>query len=609
MFDTPPRTFGLEDGLPRVPVPDLEASAEQLLEWCAPLLSEGQLAETKAAVAELLAAGSPGRAAYARIQEYDAAAGVHSWLDRFWCDRYLGRRVPTAINANFMFLLHDRSGDQHERAAGLIMGALSHKFAVDQERLPITMQRGTPLSMEQHKYLFSSTRIPGLERDRVRTPYSEDWPGPSRERHVVVLVDAHLFRLDVISAEGVPHTLEELSTALAEIARSATDRGQGVGHLTSLDRSEWARTRERLLGNHPDNRGAMDVVERALVAICLERSSPDGLEATCNELLAGDSGNRWFDKAVSFVVFPNGRAGVQGEHCKIDGTTITELIDAVAVPEDQEHERTAGAQPQGSPAWSRVDFVLDDGLRADIRRAEESFRAAAGDVVGRLVDLTGVGSDLPKKLGVSPDAFAQLTFQLAHHRAKRSLGATYESISMRRYHHGRTEAMRVVTPEIVRFIEAMADPGADPVARAALARAAATAHVARAKDCQDGRAPEQLIWELQLEERRHGLDSRMAVHESPGWRIMRDDCLSTSSAPTSNVVILGFGATSARCIGVSYQMLPQRFTLYLSTPAAVADGMASFAEELPGAIDDLAELLRGAPEDPAQPPGRADSAP
>jgi carnitine O-acetyltransferase len=609
MFDTPPRTFGSEDRLPRVPVPDLEASAAQLLEWCAPLLSEGELAETKAAVAELLTPESPGRAAYARIQEYDATAGVHSWLDRFWDDRYLGRRAPTAINANFMFLLHDRPGDQHERAAGLVMGALDHKLAVDQERLPVTMQRGTPLSMEQHKYLFSSTRIPGVDRDRARTPYSEDWPGPSRERHVVVLVDAHLFRLDVIGPDGVPHTLEELSDALAEIARSATDRGQGVGHLTSLDRSEWARTRERLLEHHPGNRAAMDVVERALVAICLERSSPEGLEATCNELLAGDSGNRWFDKAVSFVVFPDGRAGVQGEHCKLDGTTMTELIDALAAREDREHERTAGAQRQGPPAWSRVDFVLDDGLRADVRRAEESFRASAGDVVGRLVDLTGVGSDLPKELGVSPDAFAQMTFQLAHHRAKGFLGATYESISLRRYHHGRTEAMRVVTPEIVRFVEAMADPESGPVVRAGLARAAATEHVARAKGCQDGRAPEQLIWELQLEERRHGFDSRMAVHESPGWRIMRDDFLSTSSAPTSNVVILGFGATSAQCIGVSYQLLPQQFTLYLSTPAAVADGMARFAEELPRAIEDLAGVLRDGSQDPAQLPDPSGSAP
>jgi carnitine O-acetyltransferase len=519
---------------------------------------------------------------------------VHSWLDDFWRDRYLGRRARNAINANFMFLMHDRPGDQYHRAAALIMGSLDHKAAVDQERLPVTTQRGAPLSMVQHRYLFSSTRIPGAVRDHARTPYSEQWPGPSRERHVLVLVNGHLFRLDVIGAEGVPHTLDELSTALAEIADSVTDRGQCVGHLTSLDRAEWAQVRERLLEHHPDNLDVVDVVERALLAICLEGSSPDGLEAACNELLAGDSGNRWFDKSVSFIVFPSGRAGVQGEHCKLDGTTITEFIDAVVAHNDSGHD-AAGGKPQGPPTWSRLDFVLDDGLRADIRRAGESFDALAHDTVGRLVDLTGVGSDLPKKLAVSPDAFAQLAFQLAHHRAKGFVGATYESISLRRYHHGRTEAMRVVTPEIVRFIQAMADPASDRAARAALARAAATEHVARAKACQQGQAPEQLIWELQLEERRHGRDSGLAIHESPGWLTMRDDYLSTSSSPTSNVVILGFGATSARCIGVSYQMLPQRFTLYLTTPAPIADGMARFAEEMPGAIEDLAALLADGP--------------
>jgi carnitine O-acetyltransferase len=603
MTDTPPTTFGFEDSLPRVPIPDLEASGARFLEWCAPLLTEEQLATTRATVDEFLAPDSPARAGYARILEREATPGVHSWLDEFWRDRYLGRRVRTAINANFFFLLHDYAGGQFERASGLIMGALDHKSAIDEERFPPTTQRGSPLSMDQHKYLFSSTRIPSIERDHPRTPYTAEWPGPSTERHILVLVLGNLFRLNVIGPEGVPHTLDELAGALKAIAGSVTGRGPGVGHLTSLDRADWAQVRERLLAHHPDNRDAMDVVERALIAICLELSSPDGVPATCDELLAGDSGNRWFDKAISFVVFPNGRAGLQGEHSNLDGTTVAEFIESVVRRSHTEHAQAAGARSQGQPEWSPVAFVLDDALSADIQHAHQSFEQFSEQATGELVDIPGFGSNVPKQLGMSPDAFMQLAFQLSHHRAKGFLGATYESISMRRYHHGRTEAMRVVTPEIVAFVDAMADPATGPAERAAFARAAAAEHVARAKGCQTDQAPEQLIWELQLEERRHGLDSQLAIYDSPGWQIMRDDYLSTSTVSSAHVVILGFGATSGRCIGVAYQLLPDHLTIYLSTPTPIADGMVMFIAELPRAIDDLAAVLRNASEEPA---GRAD---
>ena len=54
---------------------------------------------------------------------------------------------------------------------------------------------------------------------------------------------------------------------------------------------------------------------------------------------------------------------------------------------------------------------------------------------------------------------------------------------------------------------------------------------------------------------------------------MRDDYLSTSSAPSENIQYFGFGSTSSRCIGVAYVLLPDRFNLYLSTPPPVAEQM------------------------------------
>lgn len=594
-----PRTFGNEDDLPHVPLPTLEDTCARFLTWCAPLLTADELSATETAVAEYLKPDGPSRVLHRALQEFDA--GAHSWLDVFWPYRYLGRRDRIALNANFFFLFQPSGEGQVERAAGLVAGALHFKGLVDREELPPDTQRGpdgpAALSMEQNKYLFSATRIPGVEVDSARTPYTDEHPGPSPERHVVVFRRGRMFRLDVIGPDGAPHDLGEIRAALQRIVDTTepADPGTSVGHLTTKARAEWAASRARLaeLG---DNAALLDTVERALFCVSLEDVAPATALEASDQLLHGESAHRWFDKATTLIVFADGSAGFNGEHCKLDGTTVVGFVDFLLTTPGAEHARAAGARPQGEPRADELVWTLDDALRDDVTAAGEAFAQYAAATATTTLSIEGFTSEDAKALRCSPDAFAQLAFQLAHRRSKGLTGATYESIATRRFHHGRTEAMRVVTPEVVRFVDTMLDPAADDDARRAAFRAAAQAHVTRARQCQAGDAPEQHLWELQLIQRRRGAElgvtEPLALYDSPGWVIMRDDYLSTSAVPSPNVQFFGFGSTSATCIGVGYALMPTRFDLYLSTPAAVADRMHDFAGHLRDAIAELSELLR-----------------
>ena len=598
------RTFGNEAILPRVPLPDLESSCERFLTWCAPLLTSGQLKQTRDAVEEFLAPGSPARVLHAALERYDAEPGVHSWLDMFWPDRYLGRRDRIALNANFFFLFRDgpRTGGtdgtddpQVARAAQLVAAAVDFKLRLDDERIPPAVQRGTPLSMEQHKFLFSETRIPGKEQDTVRAPYSAQHPGPSRARHIVVFVAGRVVRLDVVGPDGRPYPVHEIGTALRAAQQAAAvpaGSAESVGHLTTMARAEWADRRQQLLALDPANAQALETVEAALFCLCLDALAPQDTLQTCDHLLHGDSANRWFDKSLSLIVFADGRAGINVEHCGLDGTTMLSFVDDIL---GRSAADLCGPFATGRPAVELVEFVLDDDLRTAVRAAGESFAAYAADTATTVVSFGDFGADRAKKLGISPDAFVQLAYQLAHQRAKGHVGATYESIATRQYRHGRTEAMRVVTPEVLEFVAAMDDPDTDDAARRGVFRAAAQAHVARAKDCQQGRAPEQHLWELQLIQRRRGGElgaiEPLALYASPGWVIMRDDYLSTSSAPSTNIEYFGFGSTSSHCIGVAYVLLPERLNIYLSTPRQVAPQLAAFIGELRRAIGELVALL------------------
>jgi carnitine O-acetyltransferase len=589
-----PRTFGNEELLPRVPLPTLDESRALFLEWCAPLLTAEQCAETETALSAFL--DGPAPVLHAALERYDATPGVDSWLDEFWEDRYLGRRDRIALNANFFFLFADSGQTQLERAADLVAGTLAYKRLIDTEELAPVLQRGRPLSMEQNRYLFSACRIPGELRDTARTPYTPEWPGPSRERHILVFHRGKIHRLDVIGENGTPHPVEEIEAGLRAVVAASTGRGQGVGALTTKARADWARSRQALLALDPRNRAALDEVETALLCICLEDEMPEGPRAAGDQLLHGDSGNRWFDKSVSLIVFPDGTAGYNGEHCRLDGTTVIAYLDTLLDPAAT-RPWLPDAQPQGVPEPVPVEFVLDDALRADVRAAAEDFTAYAADTASEIVSVPGYGAELAKSRGMSPDAFAQMAFQLVHRRSRGRLGATYESIATRQFRHGRTEAMRVVTPEIDRFVTAMEDPAADVGTRGAALRAAADAHVRRARDCQAGRAPEQHLWELQMIHRRHGAELGVAgplpFYDSPGWRILRDDYLSTSAVPSPYVRYWGFGSTSPTCIGVAYAVLPDRLNVYLSTPRAVRDQLTDFAAELPRAVHEMAEVLAG----------------
>jgi carnitine O-acetyltransferase len=591
------RTFGNEDRLPRVPLPALEESCKRFISWCAPLLTSRELAATETAVNAFLRPHGPGRKLHSALQEYDASDGVHSWLDTFWPYRYLGRRDRIALNANFFFLFADSGEQQLDRAAGLIAAAVDYKLRLDEELVEPVVQRGQPLSMEQNKFLFSSTRIPGREQDTVRTPYSAQWPGPSRARHIVVFFRGNMFRLDVLGGDGQCHNLDELKDGLRAIMDAgevAAGPGASVGHLTTKARAEWAASREALLACHRGNAAALDDVETALFCVCLEDFAPKDALAACDQLLHGDSGNRWFDKSVSLIVFRDGTAGINVEHCGLDGTTILSFVDALLGAPAPEQSPNPGSRSQDPAAVRPVTFVLDDHLRADVQAAAAAFAAYAAGTATTIVSFDDFGANQAKQLRISPDAFVQMAYQLAHNRAKGFIGATYESIATRQYGWGRTEAMRVVTPEVLAFVATMDDPLVDAVTRRTRFRVAAAKHVQRAKECQAGHAPEQHLWELQLIQRRRGAAlgvSEPDLYKTPGWLKMRDDYLSTSSAPSANIAYFGFGSTSSQCIGVAYVLLPDRFNLYLSTPLAVADEMFVFADKLRDAVRELQDLL------------------
>ena len=84
--------------------------------------------------------------------------------------------------------------------------------------------------------------------------------------------------------------------------------------MTTEHRDTWATVREQLESN-ATNRNTLKDIDTSLFAISLDDySAPSEIDQAHRNAFHGKEGrNRWFDKALSFIVENNGRAGVNGE--------------------------------------------------------------------------------------------------------------------------------------------------------------------------------------------------------------------------------------------------------------------------------------------------------
>lgn len=589
-------TFQHQGQLPRVPLSQLDESLGRFETWCAPLLTSEELAQTRDTINRFGAIDGAGQKLHKLLVDFDQRDDTDSWLDNFWPARYLGRRAPVSINANFIFLFKERQLSQIECAAELSRLAVDFKQRLDDESLPARYLRDTPLCMSEYKNLFSSTRIPRKQQDMARAPYSFEEPGSAQANHIIVYHHGQLFRLDVIN-DGKACTQKDIEVALQGIViASPTTADQQTGYLTTLPRDDWAVTREHLLSIDAANPECMEVIEQALFCLCLDEHIPLDRKDAADELLQGDGANRWFDKSVSLIVFSDGNAGINIEHSGLDGTVVIDFVDALHDTDRIQQLATTRDNQTARPAVQPINFVHDDKLNTIIAGAKNDFNKLVDDTSTALFSFEPFGINRIKSLSMSPDAFLQLAFQWAHYLSKGKTGSTYESVATRHFERGRTEAMRVVTAESQHFVACMKDGNCDNKTRAAAFRNAADAHVARARDCQAGRAPEQHLWQLQMLAQEHGAslgidENDLDLFRSPGWLKMRDDYLSTSSAPSDNITVFGFGATSAQCIGIAYLPRKDAIYAYLSTPTSVADEMHQFIDNLRSSLLQLEALL------------------
>ncbi|CAG8953749.1 hypothetical protein HYFRA_00006639 [Hymenoscyphus fraxineus] len=578
-------TFAAQDKLPKLPIPELKDSMTKYLAALKPLQSSREHAESQQAVDEFLKSEGPDL--QEKLKKY--ATGKTSYIEQFWYDSYLNFDNPVVLNLNPFFLLEDdptpARNNQVTRAASLVVSALSFVRAVRREELPPDSFRGTPLCMYQYSRLFGTARVPTENGCHI----GQD----PDARHIVVLCHGQFYWFDVLDDNSdLIMTEKDVSLNLQTIVDDAQqtpiqEAAKGaLGVLSTENRKIWSGLRDVMTRDEGSNNAdCLGIVDSALFILCLDYTEPASEAELCQNMLCGTSliekgvqvgtcTNRWYDK-LQIIVCKNGSAGINFEHTGVDGHTVLRFASDVYTDTILRFARTINGQAPSlwastSPDPSKRDpesfgdvnttphkleWDMVPELGIALRFAETRLADLIQQNEFQTLDFAHYGKNFVTSMGFSPDAFVQMAFQAAYYGLYGRVECSYEPAMTKVYLHGRTEAIRSVTPESVDFVqtfwgEVPPQQKVDALKKACQKHVSITRECAKAQGCDRHLYALFSVWQRALDDdgaeaaSSNGLSSN--GYSSPVEGTSEKDPSSIVGSPSRNSILSGVEDTEAQ---------------------------------------------------------------
>mmetsp|Transcript_16413 Transcript_16413/g.27990 ORF Transcript_16413/g.27990 Transcript_16413/m.27990 type:complete len:622 (-) Transcript_16413:7-1872(-) len=584
------KTFQHQKDLPLLPVPDLKESCELYLKTLIPLAQSSEEYEhSKAAVESFLQ--NEGPVLQQRLLEHakNMNAQGKSWLEDWWLDMaYLTFRLGLPTNSNYYLLFNEQERfSQLEKAAHIIRGALEFKSILENEELPPDYLRKTqPQCMEQYRRIYWTTRVGKPERDDLLVF--------NGSKHAVVICKGQFFTLQVLNDNGEMYHFDEYKKRLEEISSEAERRAKEgsvppIGVITTIHRDDSCRIRSLL---NKENESQMNIIDTALFAVTLDHDSPSDIHQAGEWLNGGNRNtaqNRWFEKLMNFVVFKNGIAGMSGEHAPLDAPIVGIATNHFINKWEKGTETKEGAS--NIPNYQPIQWNIDSTLSKELEVAEKQ---AADDLTNceiQIVRNKDYGADWIKRVAkTSPDAYTQMSIQLAYYYTQNDSSATYETGTARGFYHGRTDTVRTFSADSKKWTEAMKNSSVSSEEKLQLLQTALNSHSAYMKRAVDGKVIDRHFLGLRLVKEPN--EKMPDIFTDPLWRQSTRFRVSTSNM-SSPFFIAGFGPTEPDGFGICYNTRPDELIYSVSSFRSCSITSAkSFADNLYKALSDMRGLYK-----------------
>lgn len=599
----PGRYLTHQEGLPCLPVPPLQQTLEGYLQVLEPVVSPEEWNHTKELVEEFGRPGSVGERLQKGLER--RAKKLENWLSDWWLQTaYLEYRLPVVVHSSPGVVLpkqdfHDRQG-QLRFAAKLIEGVLDFKTMVDNETLPVEFLGGKPLCMNQYYQILCSCRIPGAKHDSV-VNYARTKKPPT---HITVVHNFQFFELDVYNSDGTPLTSDQIFMQLEKIWNTSLQTNkEPIGILTSNHRNSWAKAYNTLVKDKT-NKESVKRIQKSIFTVCLDAPIPRVsddlyLSRVAAQMLHGggsrwNSGNRWFDKTLQFIIAEDGSCGLIYEHAPAEGPPIVALIDHIV--EYTKKPELVRSPMVPLPMPSKLRFNITPEIKNDIEKAKQNLNIMVNDLDVRVFVFAHFGKNFPKEEKLSPDAFIQVALQLSYYRMYGVVCATYESASLRMFRLGRTDTIRSTTKDAFNFVKTMEDSGKQNLEKVELLRKAVQAHRSYTDKAIRGQAIDRHLLGLKLQAI-EDLVSMPEIFMDTSFAVALHFNLSTSQVPAKTDCVMCFGPVVPDGYGVCYNPMEGHINFSVSAFNSCAEtNAARLAHYLELALLDMQHLLQNTPK-------------
>ncbi|XP_077999848.1 carnitine O-palmitoyltransferase 1, liver isoform-like [Glandiceps talaboti] len=560
--------YSYQSALPNLPLPSLNDTMQRYLRSVRGFLDDEQYQRMERLVSEFQNGVGRKLQRYLFLKWLFSSNYVSDWWEEYV---YLRGRSPIMVNSNFYGLdaIFTRPTKiQAARAGNVVHIMLQFRQGIEHQQLtPRTFNGIVPMCSWQYERMFNTTRIPGLDSDKLVHVKSSN--------HIVVYHQGRFFKLYIQHHDSnkllKPCELEKQFQKIIDDESEPLFGEEKLAALTGGERIPWAQARQ-LYFRSGVNKTSLDAIEKAALFLTLDDSEPtydpddsSKLDNYAKSLLAGCGYNRWFDKSITLVVFKNGKMGFNAEHAWADAPISahlweTSMADDLFTYGYREDGHCKGDSDKKLTPPRRLQWDISEQCQDVINSSFTTATKLRDDVDLHLVVHNDYGKGFSKKCKLSPDAFIQMAMQLAYFRDAGKFSLTYEASMTRAFREGRTETVRPCTVESCEFVRSMDNPDVTNKERIALLRKACDIHVSGYRDAMTGKGIDRHLFCLYVVSKYLEVENPFLQEVlSEPWR------LSTSQTPYQQTAKFdmkkhtdyitaggGFGPVADDGYGVSY---------------------------------------------------------
>ncbi|XP_051161929.1 carnitine O-palmitoyltransferase 1, liver isoform isoform X1 [Leptopilina boulardi] len=602
-----PMLYSFQGSLPRLPLPSVEDTMKRYLVSARPLLDDKNYTRMEKLAKEFQQGIAVKLQRYLMLKSWWSTNYVSDWWEEYV---YLRGRSALMVNSNFYgidAILMQPTTIQAARAASTIHSCLQYRRLIERQELePILIQGLVPLCSWQYERLFNTTRIPGIETDKI-IHYQD-------AKHVVVYHKGRYFKVLIYYKNRIlmPCEIEQQIQQILDDTSSPAEGEEKLASLTAGERTHWAQTRQKYFFKGV-NRASLDLIEKAAFIVVLDdvpyefdKKYPEKLDNYGRILLHGKGHDRWFDKSFTLCIGNNGRIGFNAEHSWADAAVMSHMWEYVISDDAQnpvfrEDGHTLGTPELIPPSPSRLQWDLTKECLDAIEKSYLEADKLLNDVDLRIYVNDIYGKGFMKKCSMSPDAYIQMALQLAYYRDAGHFSLTYEASMTRLFREGRTETVRPCTNESSAWVKAMEDKTKTVDERLKLLNEAVKVHQLGYQNAMVGNGIDRHLFCLYVVSKYLEVDSPFLKEVlSEPWK------LSTSQTPHGQTTRInlkkfpncisaggGFGPVADDGYGVSYIIAGEDIIFFhiSSKRSSPATNSARFGEQIKKALMDMKNLL------------------